>query len=387
MRGATSDASPAELQREAPIRIALAIVDLFAGGGLQRDCLAVARRLVGQGHEVVVFCAACEDGFEDLRVEVLPNRARTNHGRNAHFAQDLARATAGRFDRVAGFNKLSGLDVLYCADPPIRGHRSLLARMTPRYRTLVGLEGACFAPKAATRLILLAEGQRLAYARSWHTQPERMLLLPPTIDRRRVQPQLRADGTRQRTREALGLGGTDWVWLHIGGFPKTKGLDRLLAALHDFPEARVLCVGLASTDRRAQAPIRLARQQGVADQVRWLGMRDDIPALMAAADVLVHPARLDTTGTVILEAVANGLPVVTTAVCGYAPHVTAAKAGLVLDEPFRQQHLVAALTTARQPDLAAQWSANAARYGREVDLYAGLDRAATIIAEAGASRG
>ena len=55
---------------------------------------------------------------------------------------------------------------------------------------------------------------------------------------------------------------------------------------------------------------------------------------MAAADLLVHPARYDTAGTVILEGIVNGLPVITTAACGYARHVEAANAGSVLKEPF-----------------------------------------------------
>ena len=64
---------------------------------------------------------------------------------------------------------------------------------------------------------------------------------------------------------------------------------------------------------------------GLADRISFLGHREDIPELMAAADLLVHPARHDTTGTVILEAVVNGLPVITTSTCGYAHHVEAAR--------------------------------------------------------------
>ena len=47
----------------------------------------------------------------------------------------------------------------------------------------------------------------------------------------------------------------------------------------------------------------------------------------------MHPGPL-TTGTVILEALVNGLPVITTSACGYAKHVRAAGAGIVLEEPF-----------------------------------------------------
>jgi UDP-glucose:(heptosyl)LPS alpha-1,3-glucosyltransferase len=141
----------------------------------------------------------------------------------------------------------------------------------------------------------------------------------------------------------------------------------------------VICLGVAQTDARARAFVRLARQNEAGDRIRWLGHRDDIGELMAASDLLVHPARLDITGTVILEAIANGLPVITTSVCGYAPHVAAAQAGIVLDEPFRRDQLVAAIGKSAQSGTAALWSANARRYGETTDLYSGLDRAADLI--------
>ena len=103
-------------------------------------------------------------------------------------------------------------------------------------------------------------------------------------------------------------------------------------------------------------------------------------ALGAAADLLVHPARIETTGTVILEALVNGLPVVASGVCGYAEHVGQANAGAVLPEPFSQSVFIAKLREAQDASLRAQWSANAARYGETADLYRGLSRAASIIA-------
>ncbi|RAI26421.1 glycosyl transferase family 1, partial [Rhodoplanes serenus] len=149
----------------------------------------------------------------------------------------------------------------------------------------------------------------------------------------------------------------------------------------------MLVAGLAAGDRATRDTVRLARRLGVADRIRWLGHREDMPAVMAAADLLVHPARLDTTGTVILEAVVNGLPVIASAVCGYAPHVAAADAGLVLAEPFDPAAFAAALAQAADPDRRAAWSRHGAAYGACPDLYAGRERAADLIVAAVAGRG
>jgi len=84
---------------------------------------------------------------------------------------------------------------------------------------------------------------------------------------------------------------------------------------------------------------------------------------------------------VILEALASGLPVITTEVCGYGEHVRAADAGITLAAPFRQAALEQALQAATPKALAA-WSAKALAYAARDELFSGLDRAADLIVEA-----
>ena len=108
--------------------------------------------------------------------------------------------------------------------------------------------------------------------------------------------------------------------------------------------------------RRPRAPLRSprkatrARRAGVADRVRFIGYSDRIEDLIGAADLMVHPARVEATGTVIIESLLYGVPVITSGVCGYADHVSASGAGQVLDEPFRQPALVAALQASLNPE-------------------------------------
>lgn len=358
------------------MRIALAIVRLFGHGGLQRDCIAIARRLLMNGHDVQIVCASADAPPGDLDIAVLPVRALTNHGRNLCFSVRLARHVAGSFDVVAGFDALQGLDILYCANPPVR-MRGTLDRVNPRKRAFLELERACFGPQSRTRLLLLSEAQRADYDLRWHVDPSRVILIPPTIERARIVPRQSRSGLRAATRSALGLPSDQLVWLFVGSFPHTKGLDRAIEALTQFPDVRLLCVGPAAAETVA---FRMqAERLGVASQIQWLGERDDIGALMAASDLLVHPARRDVTGTVILEAIANGLPVVTTAVCGYAAHVLAADAGCVVEEPFVQDAFVAALQDGTAP-VRNSWRIAADRYADATDLTAGLDVAADAIA-------
>jgi UDP-glucose:(heptosyl)LPS alpha-1,3-glucosyltransferase len=89
------------------------------------------------------------------------------------------------------------------------------------------------------------------------------------------------------------------------------------------------------------------------------------------------------TGTVLLEAIVAGLPVLTTAVCGYASHVVAAEAGVVVGEPFRQADLNAALAAMLADAPArARWSAAGLAYAERADIYSNAERAADIILRA-----
>jgi UDP-glucose:(heptosyl)LPS alpha-1,3-glucosyltransferase len=372
------------------MHLAFGIVSLFPGGGLQRDCVDIARRIRQLGHEVTIFTSRRSGaGFaEDLSVRVLSVRGRSNHGRQRAFSDEFTRVAAGQFDLLVGFDKLGGLDVFYCSDRSMRarGFRNPMLRLLPRYREYIDLERECFAPDQTTKILLMSDSQLNEYWSAWRTEPYRLARLPPTLVPARRKPEYRANGTRSKWRASLGLGANDWVWIAVCVQPITKGTDRTVRALRHFPDARLLIVGLHEEEVRSTKTRRVAHRLGVAQQITWLGHREDVPELMAAADVFVHPARYDTTGTVILEAIVNGLPTITTSSCGYAEHVNSANAGIVVQEPFRLQTLVAALELARDPAWMRRWSNSGSEYGKQPLLYEGRGRATELIVASGLER-
>jgi UDP-glucose:(heptosyl)LPS alpha-1,3-glucosyltransferase len=363
------------------MKIALAIVTLFPAGGLQRDCMAVASELAKRGHDVIIFAERRWGEIPaNLEVELLANRAWSNHRRDRLFAEAVVQRCGGQFDRLVGFGKLIGLDVIYCADPSIASRPARWpSSWMPRRRSQLLLEAASFQQGSATICLMLSDNQALDFQSAWSTEPERIEVLPPTIDIGRRHPEFRTDGTRPRIRDSLGMPAADFLWLAIASQPRVKGLDRAVAALADFKHARLAVAGVAENSKQGKLVRGWARSQGVSDRVQLLGIRSDIPELMAAADLLIHPARYDTTGTVILESLINGLPVVTTADCGYAAHVTTADAGLVVAAPFTSEALNAALSAAESARARTRWGENGIAYGIAENLYSGLGRAADII--------
>ena len=371
------------------MKIALGIVTLSTFGGLQRDCLALAEALRARGHEVALFAERLLSPVSTkVPLQVSPARGWTNHGRDLGFAKVFRAAVRGRFDVTVGFNKMAGLDVYYCADPCLKATRDpLWTRILWRRRVRLGQEAACFSGASSTVALLLSPASLAAYQAAWGTPRHRLRLLPPQIGRDRVGAGPANADDRRRRSAAWGFNEADILWLWVAAQPSTKGLDRVLSALASRPRARLLVAGLSGLEARAKLFIDLAQRLGVPDRVRWLGPCDDVVDLMSHADLLVHPTRLDTTGQAILEAIANGLPVVTTAAAGFAPHVTAAGAGWVVAEPFDPSAFNLALATAESLELRRRWSAAALDYAARHDFCAGLAAAAEIIERIGARHG
>lgn len=339
-----------------------------------------------RNHDVTILCAKVDAPPKDLKLVVLPNRAFFNHNHNLQFSHDTL-DLAGEFDVVAGFNKLPNLDILYCADPVSRQPQNLLQRVNPRIRGYIRLDLTCFGPQSSTRLLLLAEPQWELYHKTYGTDPARAEILPPTVERSRAVPAAARASVRAAKRQEIGVPEARVLWMFVGSYPAAKGLDRIIEAMQRLPDVECLCVGFDLKDPRHSKLLNMARAAGVLDRLRQLGRRTDIPELMAASDLLVHPSRKDVTGTVILEAMINELPVITTAACGYSGHVTRAAAGVVVASvPFDQAKFHAALSAGSDPAQREAWRQGARGYVAREDLYSGLDRAALAIEEAGARK-
>src|SRR5690606_20515076 len=119
---------------------------------------------------------------------------------------------------------------------------------------------------------------------------------------------------------------------------------------------------------------------GLGERVQILKGRSDIPRFLLGADLLIHPAYNENTGTVLLAALVAGLPVLTTAVCGYAHYISDADAGAVVPSPFEQATLDRLLAQMLADGAARRrWSANGLAFADSADLYSLPERAADVI--------
>lgn len=361
------------------MKLAFCLFHYSPYGGLQRDFLRIAKACVQRGHDVHIYTISWQGEHPPgFTIHLLPVKARQNHTRCLAFVKQLRQQLSqAAYDVVIGFNKMPMLDIYFAADvcyqARVRQDRSGLYRCTPRYRAYVALEKAVFAPQQATQVLLIAPAQQAAYSACYGTEPERFQLLPPGIDRARQAP-ANATVIRADVRERHHMSEDHFLLLLVGSGFKTKGLDRAIYALAALPTAlRQRCHFYVIGEDRPDAYAALAQRLGLSDQVRFLGGRDDVAAWLLAGDVLLHPAYHENTGTVLLEAVIAGLPVLTVDVCGYAHYVTEAEAGVVLSSPFSQAALNAALAQMLTSTCMSQWRANGLAFAKREELYSNTE--------------
>ena len=372
------------------MKLAFCIFAYFPYGGLQRDCMQLVRECQRRGHVVDLYTGEWDGSVpDDISVTLVPSRALTNHGVNVRFARNvLPRLQAGNYDAVIGFNKMPGLDVYYAGDVSYAQRvlpLSPVKRAMPRYRQLLAFERAVFGPKSTTEIVLLAESQQDDYVRHYDTPAHRFHIMPPDMPPDRLFTGDRSVA-RVSARGRFKLQADDRLILMVGSGFKAKGVDRAIRALAALPVSLRGTSRLVVVGEDNAAPYRaLARALNVSTNVEFVGGQSTVEPYYLAADLLIHPAYHEMTGTVLLEAMGHGLSVLTTDTCGFAVHITRAKAGEVLSSPFDQDALNDRLTAMLNSSARDEWGTNGLRYMRELPL--GLrPRSATDVIEQTARR-
>jgi UDP-glucose:(heptosyl)LPS alpha-1,3-glucosyltransferase len=287
-------------------------------------------------------------------------------------------------DCLVGFNKMPGLDLYYAADScyeqKAQQLRSPTYRLTGRYRLFSQFERAVFDPDSGVEILLITEQQKKPFQQYYGTPDEVLHILPPGIakDRRRGES---ADQIRCEFRREFGLRDDQVLLLLIGSGFITKGLDRALMAVSALPEAlrdrvRFFVIG---QDNPRQF-LKLASELGVEDKLRIFAGRDDVPRFLQGADIMVHPAYMESGGIVLIEALVAGLPVIATDVCGFAHYVKESEGGLLIESPYDQETFNQELACLVADDVfRRQCSRNGVAFGQTADIYHMAERAVDLI--------
>lgn len=369
------------------MKFAFCIYKYFPYGGLQRDFLRIIETVTNRGHDVRVYTREWQGEQllpERCKLVLLSCTGISNHAKNKNFyLQVKADLSKNPVDKVVGFDKMPGLDFYYQGDTCYRDdtkNRSLLYKLTPRYRQFCAFEDAVFHKSNKTKILLLSKLLKPVFQQYYRTEEKRFYLLPPGIAQNRKYIN-HSPKARQTVRKFLGIEDNQFLLLQIGSDFKRKGVDRSLLAIASLSEELRKKTYLCVIGQDNPSKFRnLARKHGIFSQVFFLSGRDDVDQFIAASDLFLHPARSENTGTVILEALVGALPQIVTENCGYSPYVKEAGTGIVIPSNFTPQDFVFALERAlSNPALLTTWQEKCKHYANSHDLYSLHTKAAEII--------
>ncbi|QBQ56502.1 glycosyltransferase [Nitrosococcus wardiae] len=227
----------------------------------------------------------------------------------------------------------------------MRGTESRLAN-DPQFRRLL-----CLALQRAQRIFCVSESlKRLAITLG--VREEKIQVVPNGVDTGKFAPI-----SKEKARQKLGLPLQAPVLVTVGALVERKGFHRVIELMpqlrQEFPELIYLVVGGSSPEGDWRKKLQQqAEALGLQERVRFLGQfsPEELKVPLSAADVFVLATRNEGWANVLLEAMACGLPVVTTDVGGNAEVISTSNLGEVI--PFGD---AAALESALAGALRKSW--------------------------------
>jgi UDP-glucose:(heptosyl)LPS alpha-1,3-glucosyltransferase len=370
-------------------------------GGTERHLDQIAAALTERGHEVTIVCRSHgAPPHPAVRFAVLRDFAPWSTWRMWAFARALERHVAREpYDVVYGLGKTWTQDVIRLGGG---SHATYLERAHPESRAALGralrgsgaknrlalaIERRALAPGAYAAVVVNAEMVKRDVMERYAVPADRVHVIRNAVDLERFRPDSR-DGRAQSLRRSCGFVAEDRVILFLGSGYGRKGLDRVLDAfpgvLRARPRARLLVAGRDSAQRRYA---RLARRLGLGACTSFLGPRADAETCYRASDVYVLPSRYDPFANTTLEALASGLPVVTSDANGASEILRGTGAGTVLPAGFSDRELVRALVEWSDPARTAEGSHAARALAEKHPTSEMADRTERLLVEIAREKG
>jgi UDP-glucose:(heptosyl)LPS alpha-1,3-glucosyltransferase len=364
------------------VKIALIRQRYTPSGGAERYVAQLVAALTGAGHDVHLYARRWTDAPEGVTVHRVPGLPAPAFLRILSFAWMAGRMSrSGAYDLVHSFDRTIRPDIYRAGDGchrawldrrrAIEGRaRRGLDRLNPLHQSLLALERHLF-QGGCRRIIANSRMVREEILRYYGTPGSSVRVIYTGVDLGRFHPG-RGAAARVAFREGLGVDPDDPVVLFAGSGFERKGLRFLLAAAGRMREVRGLRIWILGKgdSRRVRA---LADRLGIADRVHLAGPVADPERWMGAADLFVLPTIYDPFSNACLEAMASGLPVITTAANGAAEVIEEGRSGAVVSDPRDAQGLADRmadfLDPARREERrsAARAAAGAFPVGRHVE--------------------
>jgi UDP-glucose:(heptosyl)LPS alpha-1,3-glucosyltransferase len=361
------------------MKIAVIRQRYVAHGGAERYASALVQELARRGHEIHIFAHRWDGesmaAAEKIAFHRVPMVRVFSFLRAISFAFSCKKSVErAQFDVVFSLERTMKQDIYRAGDGC---HREWLAQrkryisplkratlwMNPLHPAMLWLEKRTFSAQNTRLVIANSHRGKDEIVRHYGFPADRIHVIHNGVDCERFKPANRSRGD-------------GFVLLFVGTGFERKGLAFCIRALKELPQTVRLRVVGKGNRRRYE---RLARRLGVAARVDFAETMEKIESVYASADVFVLPAIYEPFANACLEAMACGVPVVTSRINGASEIIEHGKNGAIIDEPNDIEALAAAIRMFLDRKFWADASAAARKTAEAHPFSANVEQTLKII--------
>lgn len=324
-------------------------------GGAERYLVDLCARMVDNGFEVHVYAEHWDEENPRMhyhRIKTIP------FPKSLQLISFARRATRemkqGNYDITLGVGNTLETDILQphggvhwawfwrslrAYSHPVLWTIKFLGRvLSPKQWVSGWIEDASYKGRNLQKIIAISDMVKQDIIRWYGISEERINVIYNGVDIERFHPRNRQ--YREEIRKRYGIG-DEFVILFVSNNFRMKGLRYLLEALFRLKKEGHSPFKLLILGRDRQNPyLRLAKKLGILEEVIFAGSTDEPEKYYGAADLLAHPTFYDACSLTVLEALASGLPVITTLSNGAGGIITPGQEGFLISDPQDVQILV-----------------------------------------------
>lgn len=309
-------------------------------GGAERFLNSAAEALVAQGSSPVIVTRDWPDsGHAGIQHRIVNPRYFTKAGRDRTFAQaTLALLQQEKFDLAQSYERMAGCDVFHAVDGVHAewlvqrqrvqgGLKRLGVQINPHHRNLLKAERAMYTSPQLRAVICISQMVKRNVMQHYGVAENKLHVIYGDIDSEKFHPGLR-DEHRASMRKQLNIPDDAPVAIFVGSGFERKGAAAFLATVAKVKGLYGLVVG---HDKHLPRYRALATKLGIAQRVIFTGGIKDVRPYYGASDVYLMPTLYEPFGLVFGEAMACGLPAITSPQAGAADWIEQGTNGFVVD--------------------------------------------------------
>ena len=368
-------------------------------GGAEKYLSQLLERLAGQGHEIHIFAHKWETGgAERTGKEAGPTFHRVPMIGAPSFLEALSFALFSRrllqqenFDVIHSFERTLYQDVYRAGDGCHREwllqrrktdpwYKRVSQPLNPLHRTLLFLERRVFQSPRLKKIVANSRRGKTEIMHHYQVAGDKIEVIYNGVDPEVYHPRNR-DLFRTSQRQEMGIREEGWIVLFLGSGFRRKGLDGLIEAFSrvgkEIPEAVLVVAGKDRFGEYRNA----AHKLGIENRVHFLGPTRKAKELYAASDLFALPTLYDPFSNACLEAMATGLPVLTSCQNGVSELIVDGKSGLLVPEATDFEAIAEKIRTFYHAPNRGAWGAEARKASEKFSIEKAVNRLLDIYAE------